>query len=99
MSVHDLSDDRARALARTPVSRETAVRLDRLVALLLKWQEIKYLIAFSTVQNPWTHQIADPVPLLDLALAAKIWKEVATADAANCGARPDFIDHCLVASG
>ena len=34
----DLAADRARALALTPVSRETLERLDRFVELLLSWQ-------------------------------------------------------------
>ena len=34
----DLTADRARALSLTPVSRETAERLDRFVALMLQWQ-------------------------------------------------------------
>ena len=33
----DLASDRARALALTPVSRETSERLDAFVALLLSW--------------------------------------------------------------
>ena len=44
----DLSADRARALALTPVSRETADRLDRFVDLLLSWQQRINLIASST---------------------------------------------------
>ena len=78
MSLPDLSADRSRALALTPVSRETAARLDRFVALLLKWQEITHLIAPSTVPTPWTRHIADSLQLLDLAPAAKIWVDLGT---------------------
>ena len=41
----DLAADRARALALTPVSRETEERLDRFVALLLTWQRTTQLVA------------------------------------------------------
>jgi 16S rRNA (guanine527-N7)-methyltransferase len=78
MSVHDFNNDRARALALTPVSRETGARLDRFVALLLKWQEITHLIAPSTVPHLWTRHIADSLQLLDLALGAKIWVDMGT---------------------
>ena len=44
----DLAADRDRALALTPVSRETAARLDRFVALLIAWQRHTNLIAPST---------------------------------------------------
>lgn len=46
--------DRARALALTPVSRETLERLERFVALLLAWQRRTNLIAPSTVPLLWT---------------------------------------------
>jgi len=78
MSVPDLSFDRARALALTPVSRETAARLDCFVALLLKWQQITHLIAPSTVQTLWTRHIADSLQLLALAPHAEIWVDLGT---------------------
>src|ERR1700693_5934511 len=78
MSIHDLSDDRSRAFALTPVSRETAARLDRFVALLLKWQEITHLVASSTVPTLWTRHIADSLQLLDLAPKAEIWVDLGT---------------------
>jgi 16S rRNA (guanine527-N7)-methyltransferase len=87
------------ALVRTAVSRETAVRLDRFVALLWKWQEIAHLIASSTVENLWTRHIAVSLQPLDLAGAAKIRVDAGTGDAAKCGARADFIDVCLLAPG
>jgi 16S rRNA (guanine527-N7)-methyltransferase len=74
----DLSADRSRALALTPVSRETAARLDRFVALLLKWQDITHLIAPSTVPTLWTRHIADSLQLIDLAPAAKVWVDLGT---------------------
>ena len=42
--IPDLAADRARALALTPVSRETSERLDRFVELLLSRQRITNLI-------------------------------------------------------
>ena len=55
----DLAADRARALALTPVSRETSERLDAFVALLLSWQRTTNLIAASTIPHLWTRHIAD----------------------------------------
>jgi 16S rRNA (guanine527-N7)-methyltransferase len=78
MPFPDLDADRSRALALTPVSRETAARLDRFVALLLKWQHITHLIAPSTVPTLWTRHIADSLQLQDLAPAAKIWVDLGT---------------------
>jgi 16S rRNA (guanine527-N7)-methyltransferase len=71
-----LASDRARALALTPVSRETAARLDRFVVLLLKWQRTTHLIAPSTVQTLWTRHIADSLQLIDLAGEAHVWADM-----------------------
>src|SRR5437899_1802126 len=60
-----LAADRARALQLTPVSRETAERLDRLVALLLERQRTTNLIASSTIPQVWTRHVADSLQLLD----------------------------------
>jgi len=65
--------DRARALALTPVSRETSQRLDRFVELLLTWQRTTNLVAPSTVPKLWTRHIADSLQLLDLAPQGRIW--------------------------
>jgi 16S rRNA (guanine527-N7)-methyltransferase len=94
MSIPDLSADRSRALALTPVSRETAARLDRFVALLLKWQEITHLIAPSTVRNLWTRHIADSLQLLDLAPEAKIWVDLGTG-----GGFPGLVIACALHGG
>ena len=74
----DLAADRERALALMPVSRETAARLDRFVALLLEWQAKTNLIAASTVAEIWTRHIADSLQLLALAPRAKIWVDLGT---------------------
>ncbi len=57
----DLTKDRGRALALTPVSRETLERLDRLVGLLLEWQQRINLIAPSTEPKIWTRHVAELV--------------------------------------
>jgi len=71
-----LASDRAQALALTPVSRETAARLDRFVELLLRWQRTTQLIAASTVPRLWTRHIADSLQLIDLAPTARIWADM-----------------------
>jgi 16S rRNA (guanine527-N7)-methyltransferase len=66
--------DRVRALTLTPVSRETETRLDRLVDLLLQWQQRMNLIATSTQPVIWTRHVADSLQLLELApKAARTW--------------------------
>jgi len=72
----DLTADRARALALVPVSRETAARLDRFVALLLDWQDRMNLIAASTVPTLWTRHIADSLQLLVIAPQARKWVDL-----------------------
>jgi 16S rRNA (guanine527-N7)-methyltransferase len=72
----DLAVDRARALALTPVSRETADRLDRFVTLLLATQSHTNLIGRATVGEIWTRHIADSLQLLDLASDAKRWLDI-----------------------
>jgi 16S rRNA (guanine527-N7)-methyltransferase len=68
--------DRARGLALTPVSRETAARLDRFVGVLLEWQWHTNLIASSTESKLWTRHIADSLQLLALAPEARIWVDL-----------------------
>jgi 16S rRNA (guanine527-N7)-methyltransferase len=72
----DLGADRARALALTPVSAETLVRLDRFVALLLEWQERVNLIGPRTVDEIWTRHIADSLQLVALAPDSKVWVDL-----------------------
>ena len=71
-----MTDDRARALELTPVSRETAARLDRLVEFLLPWAERTNLIARSTIPQIWTRHIADSLQLLALAPDARVWVDL-----------------------
>ena len=73
MTPADLAADRAQALALMPVSRETAERLDRFVAVLLDYQQRMNLIARSTEPIIWTRHIANSLQLLALAPDARIW--------------------------
>jgi 16S rRNA (guanine527-N7)-methyltransferase len=72
----DLSADRAKALALTPVSRETEARLDKFVALLLERQQAMNLIGGSTIPQIWTRHVADSLQLLPLFPDAKVWVDV-----------------------
>lgn len=71
-----LAADRARAQELIAVSRETLALLDRLVALLLEWQQTRNLIAASTIPNIWTRHVADSFQLLDLAPKARLWMDL-----------------------
>ena len=86
------ANDRAAALALTPVSTETEARLDRYVALLLEWQTKTNLVAPSTLPNLWTRHIADSLQLLDLAPSAKIW-----IDLGSGGGFPGVVLACALA--
>jgi 16S rRNA (guanine527-N7)-methyltransferase len=71
-----LDADRERAQELVTVSRETLARLDRLVELLLEWQQTRNLIAASTIPTIWTRHVADSLQLLDLAPEAKTWVDL-----------------------
>src|SRR5579862_6977646 len=88
----ELAADRARALELTPVSRETAERLDRFVALLLDWQLRVNLIAPSTQPNLWTRHVADSLQLLALAPQAGVW-----ADLGSGAGFPGLVIACALA--
>jgi 16S rRNA (guanine527-N7)-methyltransferase len=97
-----LAQDRARALALTPVSRETITRLDRFVATLLDWQSRVNLIAPSTAPQLWTRHIADSLQLLALAPQAQIWADLGSgagfpgvAIACALAERPDACVHLI----
>jgi 16S rRNA (guanine527-N7)-methyltransferase len=87
-----LAEDRARALALTPVSRETSERLDRFVDLLLDWQRRINLIAPSTEPVLWTRHIADSLQLLALAPNARVW-----ADFGSGAGFPGMVIACALA--
>src|ERR1700692_951659 len=88
----DLAADRSRALALTPVSRETLDRLDRFVAVFLVWQQHTNLIATSTEPTLWTRHIADSLQLLALAPQARIW-----IDLGSGGGFPGLVIACALA--
>jgi 16S rRNA (guanine527-N7)-methyltransferase len=88
----ELAHDRARALALTPVSRETLDRLERYVALLLDWQRRVNLIAPSTEPVLWTRHVADSLQLLALAPDARVW-----ADLGSGGGFPGLPIACALA--
>ena len=69
----DLSADKKRALALTPVSRETQKRLELFVGLLLSWQRRINLVSASTLSQLWTRHVADSLQLIDLAPQARVW--------------------------
>src|SRR3954469_12392745 len=87
-----LASDKAAALALTPVSRETEIRLDRYVELLRDWQAKTNLVAPSTLPTLWTRHIADSMQLLDLAPDAKIW-----VDLGSGGGFPGVVLACALA--
>lgn len=68
-----LEADRARALALTPVSRETEERLTRYVSLLREWQKKTNLIADSTLATIWSRHVADSLQLRALLPDAVRW--------------------------
>jgi 16S rRNA (guanine527-N7)-methyltransferase len=68
--------DKERALALTPVSRETLSKLDAYVELLLDWTQRQNLIGPSTIPTLWTRHVADSLQLLDLAPEAKTWADL-----------------------
>jgi 16S rRNA (guanine527-N7)-methyltransferase len=71
-----LSIDHDRAVALTPVSRETGRRLENFVTVLLAWQRRMNLIAPSTESTLWTRHIADSLQLPLLAPQARIWVDL-----------------------
>jgi 16S rRNA (guanine527-N7)-methyltransferase len=68
--------DKERALALTPVSRETLSKLDAYVDLLLDWSQRQNLIGPSTIPTIWTRHVADSLQLLELAPEAKVWADL-----------------------
>jgi 16S rRNA (guanine527-N7)-methyltransferase len=87
-----LPSDKAAALALIPVSRETEIRLDRYVDLLLEWQAKTNLVAPSTLPHLWTRHISDSLQLLALAPTAKRW-----ADFGSGGGFPGVVLACALA--
>jgi 16S rRNA (guanine527-N7)-methyltransferase len=88
----DLASDKAKALALTPVSRETEARLDRFLELLLEWQAKTNLIAPSTLPTLWTRHVSDSLQLLTIVPSAKKW-----VDLGSGGGFPGVVLACALA--
>jgi len=86
------ADDKAKALALFPVSRETEARLERYLALLQQWQAKTNLVAPSTLSELWTRHVADSLQLLNLAPEAKVW-----VDLGSGGGFPGVVLACALA--
>ena len=99
----NLTDDKARALKLTPVSRETEQRLDKFVELLLLWQQNQNLIGSSTIPTIWTRHVADSLQLLEHAPPdAKVWVDFGSGAgfpgipiACALADRPDTVVHLV----
>jgi 16S rRNA (guanine527-N7)-methyltransferase len=87
-----LPSDKATALSLTAVSRETELRLDRYVDLLVEWQAKTNLVAPSTLPNLWTRHISDSLQLVSLAPSAKTW-----VDLGSGGGFPGVVLACVLA--
>lgn len=88
-----LASERAEVLAEFDVSRETAARLDRFVALLLNWKDKTNLIGASTISSLWRRHIGDSLQLLPLApVSARIW-----ADLGSGAGLPGLVVGCALA--
>lgn len=88
----DLAADRAHALALTPVSRETAARLDRFVALLFETQRHTNLVGSGALPELWTRHVADSLQLLALAPEARVWLDIGSG-----GGFPGLVIACALA--
>ena len=93
----DLSADREHALAMFGVSRETAARLDRFVAVLLAWQRRTNLISPSTISSLWTRHIADSLQLLQLVPAGPCGNPPVWLDLGSGGGFPGVVIACSFA--
>ncbi len=87
-----LTADRAAALSLTPVSRETAARLDRFIDLLQTWQAKTNLVSPATLPMLWSRHVSDSLQLLTLAPDAKVW-----ADFGSGGGFPGMVLACALA--
>lgn len=67
---------RDQILAEYDVSRETAAKLDLLVAELGRWQRVKNLVGAATLGEVWTRHIADSLQLATLEPAAEHWLDL-----------------------
>src|SRR5271155_5015438 len=71
-----LDADSAAALALTPVSRETGVRLQVFIDLLGRWRSVVNLVSDASFKSVWTRHVADSAQLLPLAPKALVWVDM-----------------------
>jgi 16S rRNA (guanine527-N7)-methyltransferase len=88
----DLSENRAEALAITPVSRETTRKLALFVDELIDVTRSTNLISRTSVSSIWTRHVADSLQLLPLAPEAKCW-----VDLGSGGGFPGIVIACALA--
>jgi 16S rRNA (guanine527-N7)-methyltransferase len=93
----EFSAGRDQALAMFNVSRETAARLDRFVALLLDWQRRTNLISDSTISSLWIRHVADSLQLLQLVSSASNKKPPTWLDLGSGGGFPGIVIACKLA--
>src|ERR1700732_3002378 len=96
-STIDIAADREHALAMFDVSRETAARLDRFVALLLAWQRRTNLISPSTISSLLTRPIADSLQLLQLVPTSPRGNPPVWLDLGSGGGFPGIVVACSLA--
>jgi 16S rRNA (guanine527-N7)-methyltransferase len=90
--VPDLAENRAQALAITPVSRETADKLAMFVDEVVDVSRHTNLISRSSLPSIWTRHVADSLQLLPLAPDAKRW-----VDLGSGGGFPGIVIACALA--
>jgi 16S rRNA (guanine527-N7)-methyltransferase len=70
------SDDISALDGLVDVSRETADRLERFVALLRKWQTAENLVAPETLPSVWKRHVADSAQLAKIFPDARVWLDL-----------------------
>ena len=88
---------REQVLATFDVSRETAERLDRFVALLLARQRRTNLISQSTIPTIWTRHVADSLQILRIAPNRSGTKAPVWIDLGSGGGFPGLVLACALA--
>ena len=69
-------EDRRRALALVPVSRETEERFAVYAELLARWQRIKNLVSPATLPEVWTRHLADSAQIVPIMPDALRWADI-----------------------
>lgn len=74
--IDSAAEDRRRALALVPVSRETEERFAIYAELLARWQRIKNLVSPATLSAVWTRHLADSAQIVPLMPGALRWADI-----------------------